>query len=332
MSFSSSAVRALRALPSVAFFTVGSLGLAVGCSSSSNDQSANASEWAAKFCDLLGPCCAKYDLPTDGEICRRLYSLPYGFDAAMGDACLREMKAAQSNPDFCASGNKVAPSCAKVYPTSGPTPGTKKPGEACSNDGDCATSTLGKVTCASKTDATTHVTTSVCQVAVAGKEGDGPCTATVDGNVTYGSGSSASMPPAQVIVCDVKDGVFCPSTSSTGPAPTCTRPADVGSACVDSFGGFSCVKGAYCSGSPATCKARLALGATCETFGSNCIEGAYCDETSLKCTSQLAEGAACTTSEQCSTHSCTNKKCAKPDLSGFGYLLICGPPKTATGG
>ena len=79
-------------------------------------------------------------------------SLTVGYDATAGDACLREMRAAQANPDFCGGGggNKLAPSCEKVFPRS--SGGTKKPGDACSTDSECATSAQGRVSCASKTE------------------------------------------------------------------------------------------------------------------------------------------------------------------------------------
>ena len=310
------------------------VGVLAGACSSSSDNSAAAQEWVAKYCDLLMPCCTKYGLASDGRQCRSLFgSLTVGYDATAGDACLREMRAAQANPDFCGGGggNKLAPSCEKVFPRS--SGGTKKPGDACSTDSECATSAQGRVSCASKTE-TGGARTSVCQVAIAGKEGDGPCSGTVDGNVTFGSGYSPSPPPSQTFVCEVKDGVDCPSTlSSTDPPPKCVRIGEIGSPCTSSFGSNSCVKAAYCDSADKTCKARIAVGEACFKFSSDCAIGAYCDDTTLKCTPAVAEGAACTTSEQCLSRNCDNKKCAKAgDLSALGYLLICGGPASASGG
>jgi hypothetical protein len=298
----------------------------LGCSSNS-DQGGSASDFAAKYCALLMPCCTKYELPTDGANCRALFgSVSVGYDAAMGEACLREMKAAESNPDFCAGGNTLAPSCAKIYPQSTPVAGTKKPGEACKSNTDCATSPQGNVSCVSATFGSSS-SSEICQLAIAGKEGDGPCTGTVHEKSTFSTSSGTGDRPAQTIVCDVKDGVYCPSTTSGAPPPSCTRIAEIGAPCLSSFGGYSCVTGAYCDSTSKTCKAKLAIGATCTTYGSYCVEGSYCEASTTKCTAQLAEGATCKTSEQCATHSCEKDKCVKPNLTGFAYLLICGPPK-----
>jgi hypothetical protein len=158
-------------------------------------------------------------------------------------------------------------------------------------------------------------------VQIAGKEGDTPCGGTIDGNVTYYSSSGSSgPPPARAYMCDVKDSLYCPTSTSTGPAPKCTRMAAVGAAC-DTGSQYSCVKDAYCDFSSKTCMANAAIGAACD-FGVKCVTGAYCDSTAKKCAATLADGSDCTSSEQCASDNCNNKKCQKSNTLGDAFL--CG--------
>lgn len=319
-----------RLPPSLRFLSISTvltgLGLLAGACSSSS--SSGASDFVGQYCDLEMPCCAKAGLSTNGSQCRAFlgaFTNSSSYDAAKGDACLKEMRAAQSNPDFCTGSSSLAPSCNGVFATSGG--GTKKPGEACDTDSNCATSSQGKVRCASSYDSK-GARTSVCQLQIPGKEGDAPCGGTIDGNSTYFSGSSSSgAPPAQIFTCDVKDGIYCKSSFATdAPPASCTRIAAIGAACEGSSSSYACVKGAYCDFVTSTCKAKASVGQPC-SGSDTCADGAYCDTSSgssSTCLAQLAEGADCTSSSQCISDTCNNKKCAKGSTGDLGLAFICG--------
>jgi hypothetical protein len=306
----------------VAFSILGLATLA-GCSSNNS----GASDFIAQYCDIVAPCCAKAGLRSDGSSCRAFLGAAVGssaYDSAKGDACLREMRAASSKPDFCDMSGTDTPSCNGAF--QGGSSGTKKPGEPCDKDSDCAPSTQGKVDCAS-TYASGGAKTSVCQLQITGKEGDTPCGGTIDGNTTYFSGTtSTGAPPAQVYMCNVKDGLYCKSSFTTGaPPPVCTRISDIGGPCETSTQ-YACVKTAWCDFTDKTCKAKLAVGESCNSSAS-CAAGGYCDNTTggtNKCVAQLAEGSACSTSSQCLSNNCNNKKCAPGSTSNLGLAFICG--------
>jgi hypothetical protein len=314
---------------SSALLSLVSLGLIAGACSSSSGGAGTSSGFVNEYCGLVAPCCAKAGRPADGATCRSFYGALTSsatYDAAKGDACLAALRAASSRADYCDHGAPDADACDDVYRLGGGS-GTKKPGEACSEDGDCATSPLGKVDCATSYG-TGGAKTSVCQLQLPGKEGDTPCGGTIDGNTTsFSSSSSGAAPPSQVFMCNVKDGIYCKySYSTTGAAPpTCTRIQDIGGACdSSSSSSYACVKTAYCDFTTKTCKAKLAIGEPC-SGSSTCAPGGYCDTTvgsTSTCKAQLPEGSACTSSSQCVTNNCNNKKCEKS--SDFGLSLICG--------
>lgn len=287
----------------------------VGCSSSSSSGSSS-SDFVAQYCQLYMTCCQKAGLPTDGAQCRAFLGAFVGsIDSTKANACLAEMRAASTKADFCPSGGSKAdtPSCQGLTSSGS---GTAKPGDSCTQDGDCAPATAGTVRCASTFSSSG--TTEYCQVQVVGKEGD-TCGQTIDGNATISTGSSSGPQPT-VTSCDTKDGIYCASGTG-GAAGKCTKISDVGGACSGSS--YSCKKGLTCDFGTSTCKALPAIGEAC-TF--DCATGAYCDTPSGAsggtCKATVAEGADCTSNSMCATNNCTNKKCAK--ASDFTSSLLCG--------
>ncbi len=300
------------------FFVIA--GLVLGCSSGGSG-AGDRDAFIAQVCDQYMPCCAKAGKPSDGSQCRAFYGAfasSAAYDQAAADKCLAEIKAQSSSPTYCDDGmsSSKVPSCAGVFKTGGT--GTKKPGETCSEDDECATSTEGTVECRSEFTSG-GATIKKCQLQIVGKAGDGPCLGTVDGNMTsYNSSSGTTDVVARGYMCNVADGLRCDSATSK-----CVAIAKLGEACAG-FGSYLCTKDAYCDSTAKVCTARKAAGSACDSFSSNqCAEGTYCDTTAKVCTTSLPIGAKCTSGSQCVTNSCVNSACAKSggDLTS---AFLCG--------
>jgi hypothetical protein len=299
--------------------------IVIACSSGSSGGGASSgSSFNQQYCQLLAPCCAKVNKPTDGKACELFLNVFTGnqtYDPVKGQACLDASRAASGSADFCTNGTS-AQACNSVYSGSGSAGGgTKKPGDPCTNDSDCASSTEGTVSCNTSFDSKGGQTR-ICQLEIDGKAGDTPCIGTKSGNSTSysSSGTGATPPPARGYLCDVAKNVYCSSKANA-----CVAIADVGQDCDTSGFSYACVKSAYCDYATTKCVARLAVGADCSSSSTSCAEKAYCDQTSKKCTAALADGAPCASSQECVSQSCVNKACAASSSGGsFGGTLLCG--------
>lgn len=292
--------------------------VATGVACSSDGSASDSQNFIAALCQEYMPCCSKAGRPSDGSQCRAFLGAFAGgsYDAAAGDKCLAEVRAASKQPTFCDDGFST-PSCDEVFGPSNT--GTKKPGETCEQDDECAPSTEGKVRCASLY-LSSGATIRKCQVTLVGKAGDSPCVGNVKGSTTWWVSSyDATDVPPRGYTCNEKDGIRCDSKSLT-----CTPIPKIGEAC-EPYSSDACVAGAYCDRTTKLCTARKAVGDACETFSSEqCVEDAYCDSTTNKCTAALEDGAACTKSEQCKSSSCVNSKCAKSISGDLGLAFLCG--------
>jgi hypothetical protein len=291
-------------------------GLVTLVAGSCGDDADSASGFASAYCDLLKPCCAMANLSTDGKQCQLLFGAFGGqarYDKAAGEACLAETRAIAGSADFCTTGLDV-PACDRVFVSGG----KKQPGETCTDDEDCAPSSEGEVTC-DLMFGTGGAQIRKCQVQVKGKEGDKPCVATKDGNVTSGNVSLDDIPP-RGYVCHVADGLRCDSITDS-----CVKLKLSGEAC--SGADSECVRTAYCDDDqmPARCADRKVVGASCTpSFDSGCAAGAWCSDSTRMCAAQVALGAACTQSGQCLSGNCVNGKCARSGLEDFALSFICG--------
>jgi hypothetical protein len=269
-------------------------------------------KFAESYCAEVAKCCGLASLPTDGKACRELFVLAGmggSYNSQAGNACLAEVKSQASAGTFCTSlDSSAASACDSVY---GSSSGSKKPGETCDFDSDCATSSDGKVVCASVYVNSNFI--SKCQVQVPGKAGDTPCVGTQDGNVfrSY-SDSNATDVASRGYVCNLADGIQCR-------LGTCAALVAAGGTC-----GLSsdCVRSAFCNFSTDLCATRVAAGGTCTgSDSSECVDGYYCTSSSKQCTAKVANGGSCTTSSMCQSDYCLNSVCAD-DNSGLS--LICG--------
>ncbi len=277
----------------------------VGCGESKSDSAGNKDQFLAQLCDEFADCCKAAGRPSDGAQCRAFYGAfapASGYNEAAATACLDEVRSSANKCDSISSG---APSCSKVFSTGG----TKKPGEMCDTDSDCAPAESGEAQCAG--DFVDGATVQQCQVRLPGKAGSAPCLGTRDGNVTFYSGVGDGI-PTMGYVCDLADGVSCDSQSGA-----CKSLGAVGDAC--SGGSYACVASAYCAFVDGVCKARVAAGAACEGQD-ECVAGAYCDGNT--CAASHTLGQACTTSEECESGNCTNQKCAGGD--DLALTFLCG--------
>lgn len=311
---------ALRFAASSAFV----LSLVAACTSggSGGGGATDSSSFGSQYCEIFAQCCGKKGYPADGSTCRNFFNQGAAgreYDPVKGDACLSELRASSSKPDFCDTGTSPS-SCSGVFKSSG---GGVQPGQPCTDDDECASSPEGEVSC-ERHYSSSGSETRTCQIQVRGKENDTPCVGTRDGNTTSfsGSGSGDEPPPARAYICHVEDALRC-----DGQSKKCVRIQDVGGPC-ESGGQYACVKTAYCDFQNKTCAARLGEGADCAAVVSSdaCQAGFYCDSTSKKCTKGLDEGAPCQKSEQCASRSCVNGKCEEGgSLGDLGYVLLCGP-------
>jgi hypothetical protein len=277
---------------------------------------ATPSSFISKYCELFSPCCQMAGLPTDGNQCRTFlgaFTAAGDYDRSAGEACLADLSAMSGKADFCAAGGN-SDACDRVFNGGGG--GSKKPGEACTEDSDCAPSSEGKVECQSRT--VMGMEKRICQVQIRGKEGDTPCVGTVDGNITSFSYSGTSMDiPSRGFLCYMSDGLRCDST-----AGACVKLKAAGEMCSGSS--IECVKTTYCDFTMRKCLDRKPAGAPCAS-STECADGNACGSASPRvCVAQLADGAACTQSAQCRSGQCVNGKCDKTGSTDFGLALLCG--------
>jgi hypothetical protein len=289
-----------------AMFLGGALSsVAVGCGDDS-DGAGDKEHFISQLCAEYAGCCEAAGRPSDGAQCRAFYGAfvsAASYDQAAADACLEELRA---EPDICDNGSASTPSCSRVFSSAR---GTKKPGEPCEDDDDCAAAEAGRVECVSSFSAGASV--QQCQVRLPGQAGSSPCVGTVDGNITYYSGTDDTIPPTGYL-CDRADGISC-----NGQTGACESLAAVGEPC----SGSQCVPSAYCDFMEGVCKQQLELGAAC-TDDEECMEDAYCATSGKTCAARAATGAACTTNAECASDRCTNQKCAVEE--NLSLTFLCG--------
>jgi hypothetical protein len=271
-----------------------------------------ASAFVQSFCGVLKPCCTMAGLPGNGLFCTVGAGVVPGYNKQAGAACLAELRAAAAKSDFCQNvdGNMPASCDAAFEETNN---GSKKPGEACDDDEDCAASTEGKVSC--ETAFTGGAQIRKCQVQVKGKAGDMPCVGTIEGNTTFYNNIGTDVLPRGYL-CDLAAGVRCDSASDA-----CVALKTVGEACSGSSN--ECVTTAYCDTTQRKCAERKPAGAMCTTSFSQpqCGDGLYCSAAKA-CDAQVGNGAACSDDDQCRSGQCVNMKC--DSSSSFTLSLFCG--------
>jgi hypothetical protein len=275
-----------------------------------------ASDFIASYCDAIAPCCAMAKLPTNGQQCRTLFGILGNgkYDPTAGEACLAGLRAGVSKPGFCSSGMED-PACDRIFAE--PSDGTRKPGETCANDDECAPSSEGKVQCHRVSSGGAEIRK--CQVQVTGKAGDQPCVGTVTGNGTSYVVGKATDVPARAFLCRTADGLHCDWDTTT-----CTAFKAIGEAC---DGSDECGESAFCDTSTRKCAALVPVGGMCSggfISRGNCAQGAYCQEMSMTCAAQAGHDAACTDDDQCKSSDCVNGKCQGDVPANLGLALICG--------
>jgi hypothetical protein len=270
-------------------------------------------EFFGKFCDIYRPCCQAAGLRSDGQQCRVVYGAlvpPTGFNAAAGETCLNATRAAASQPGFCEGSVPEVVECSRVFQSAS----GKAPGEACTEDVDCAPSAEGAVNCESDFSGAAEIRQ--CQVEIRGTPGSGPCIWTVDGNLRYSSGSGDGIVP-RGYACYVIDGLRCDEVTDT-----CVALKPVGATCGASD---ECVKGAFCD-ETSKCAMRRAPGGACNGSDGQCAATAYCSEATLMCAARQATGTSCTDDAQCMSGSCVNSACEAGSGNNLALAFLCGQP------
>lgn len=275
--------------------------------------------FADDYCSLVEPCCKAAGLKGDGQQCRQIFEA-FGtlgsFDKSAANDCLEQARAASTQPDFCDGRYEPEP-CNRVITSKSGGRGSKKPGEPCEDDDDCAASPEGEVECASTS--VDGMTVQKCQLQIKGKAGDKPCVATIDGSFRSLSGSFGDDIPRRAYLCDVADGLRCSDDDA------CVRIAAVGEACTSAFDSYACTTDGRCDDSANKCVARAAEGSACTpSLRDECVQKAYCDAASKTCTATRPAGTACDVDDQCASRTCVNGKCGTDSLSSFGLQVYCG--------
>jgi hypothetical protein len=311
--------------------TGGSGGSATGGTSGSggsNGATGTIDEFLASYteliCTLVSPCCAAKGYDSSGKTCRSLFGSVdkskydvSAYDPAKGKKCLDDVKAVNSAGADCDGGFGVDPesfeSCKGVLP---PKDGNKAPGDTCESNAQCAL-----VADYTETECVTDISfvegggtkeTTYCRVERPGKEGEGPCTRTIDGNTSSSSGGS-DTPLTKGVSCDVAQGLHCPTVGEK-----CARFLAAGESCTFND---RCVEGFTCK--EGICASKAKDGEACQ-FSDDCVQGFTCDTTAKACKAKLAEGGACKSSDDC-LGSCTNGVCkGSGGLEDLGYAFICG--------
>jgi hypothetical protein len=272
-----------------------------------------AADFGNEYCALMMPCCAGAHLATDGAMCHQLIGAAAAagggtFDSEAGQGCLAEMRSAGTG--LC-TGTASSPTCAQVFPRP---PGTLPPGATCSSDTQCAPPATGRAVCYPTFDASSGAPMAVCAVELAGQAGDGPCLATLQGNLMSSLWQPSNGPlPLSGYTCDRGAGLVCSRTKN------CITLRALGATC---GGTIECADGAYCDVMTQVCAVKGGAGAPCTTDDA-CVETAYCD-LRTGCTARLATGNPCSpASAQCRIEAaCTDGTCQlSPDL---GLLFFCG--------
>lgn len=267
----------------------------VACSSSDEEPDDGFETFIKSYCDRLVGCCLPAGRRTadDCTAILRAKKPDLQFDRAKGDVCLEEL-AKRPIADSCKDTSTKAPACRVALADKS---GAKKTGEACTKRSDCTTVPEGEVTC------TNEVGGSVCEVTIAGKEGDGPCLGTLESGVIYEQIQGTRAPRA--FTCDTAAGVYCNRTSTK-----CEKVGDIGGAC-EKGTVRACVRAAYCDAT-SKCAARVAVDASCAT--AECVREAKCDATQ-KCVALKSGSAICTESSECTTGYCKEGRCDELPLA-----------------
>ncbi|MBI5531883.1 MAG: hypothetical protein HY898_04155 [Deltaproteobacteria bacterium] len=285
----------------------------VGCSDSNSEPSPGGA-FLSEMCSLLAPCCAEAGVQSNPGMCAQAYSAMLGsavYNAQAGEECLTALRTATSNGTVCNMSAMSNPACDRAF-SKGGGGGTRKPGETCSEDSDCAAQSAGDVQCLHGYDSTTNSNTETCTNVLEGKAGDTPCVGTRDGSITmYSTGSGTA--PAVGYLCDKAAGITCDYATHA-----CKPLGNIGDAC--NYSDSDCVDAAWCNTKDKKCAARVGAGSPCTTSKSECDVTTYCNESKV-CTTLVANGQPCTTSDQCKSHSCTNGACKA--TVDFGLMFVC---------
>lgn len=273
----------------------GGLGLAlsvVGCSGDDDDSN----PYASGLCDLYGSCCARAGKTKDTTLCQMAFSSAPTNKAA-AEQCLADMKELAKSPEFCDFEDAEPESCKQAFAN----PGTKDPGQACTDDDECGDG----ATC----DTDFDTKQGVCVKYVIVPEG-AACIGEQRGNMKSWSRDPVNN---QILLCDFDAGMTCDSG-------VCEKRSEVGGPCswID-----DCVDGAYCLDQK--CASQLATGAPCSgSVEDECNTGAYCEASTKKCEPRRPDNEACTDDQQCSSDFCEEGVCKySPGLGGLVLLLVC---------
>ena len=282
----------------------------------------------AQYCEKLAPCCATAGLATNAAKCQAIYgafTATGTYDAVAAQKCLTAMNGATLDKTTCSAAGlglsaADAAICKSVVTATGSSGGTKKPGEPCASDGDCATDPDAKVIC--RSFFTSGATVKQCERFAHGKVGDA-CTTDYDPDASYTS-YYASEVTATTAECWISEGLYCASSFATGTTIyTCKTAGDTGGACTYSSSNHACIKGNYCDNKTSKCMKFKAIGEACSA-SSECGSKTFCDATAKKCAAQLGAGAKCAKSEECESGSCTNSACVASGMGISGMSFVCG--------
>jgi hypothetical protein len=290
------------------------------------------SSYTDAVCASIAPCCGAKGFDSSGATCRALLGSTdkskldaAAYNPEKGKQCLAEVRAASASVNCdkdLGVDSEAIPSCKEAVPIKG---GGKALGDTCEDDDECVSVAGAEVDCARDSiykDGSFQEFT-YCRAERVGKEGEGPCTKTIDGS-SYSSSGGSEEKITDGFTCDVAQGLYCPTVGEK-----CARYLADGESCQSSSGGSSgqCLKNSSCK--EGVCAPKPKAGEPCQSSYGDCAEGFTCDTATKACKAKLAEGAACKSNDDC-LGSCTNGACKGSGGSGLedlGYAFVCGPKK-----
>jgi hypothetical protein len=200
------------------------------------------------------------------------------FNASQGAACSSAVAALTCDALSSGGGVTIPAECTAALTGTVGTGGTCYSGNDCSN-GFCTW------------DLPTGTCPGTCQ-AYAALGADCTSKLCVEGQVCDSSGGTPTCKAEAGAggACPCQSGLWC--DTSGGGAGVCMLPLADGASC--STANDHCSLFSRCTGTPATCKAFVGLGATCDPGDSLCGPGYDCDAGTNKCVSWPKVGEACT--------------------------------------
>jgi hypothetical protein len=270
-------------------------------------------DFAASFCGLTGPCCARNDVQPDAgaqtyaDLCKaKILRAGFSRDSSLRAACLSDLRDVAGTDACLPDYSDLSTACMRLfYEPSGP----RAPGQACTTAADCAGRAHAVTICEHLANS------SVCMTVTAGSAGSHPCLGDVTGTGLIeispyisgagGAGGSAMTQAFTGTFCPTTAGLYCSFDPDPAKANICTPFSSDGSACL------------Y----PRTCVSGSCL--TADGSQNNGQHPGVCGPTPTP--ADLPAGSPCAVDRDCASGDCGNQSLclALPRAQKLAQLGLC---------